>query len=195
MLYRNVFDSIQLTKYEKKVMRMSRVFMLGFILSRMLNPLSYTVFILFFIIVSVSTGNVIPKTALQGVAEIMSPIYLPLLLTSVLASIIVAGLSINFIYRVIIEGKYIVKLSTFGFLIALSTVQVFTYFCMNALPRVGTPGMLERQVVNFMQQNAIGYFELCSLLFMGILLSLYVGILAREKFKKNIGFIDDTLYE
>ena len=195
MLYRNVFDSIQPTKYEKKVMRMSRVFMLGFILSRMLNPLSYTVFILFFIIVSVSTGNVIPKTALQGVAEIMSPIYLPLLLTSVLASIIVAGLSINFFYRVIIEGKYIVKLSTFGFLIALSTVQVFTYFCMNALPRVGTPGMLERQVVNFMQQNAIGYFELCSLLFMGILLSLYVGILAREKFKKNIGFIDDTLYE
>ena len=195
MLYRNVFDLIQPTKYEKKVMRMSRVFMLGFILSRMLNPLSYTVFILFFIIVSVSTGNVIPKTALQGVAEIMSPIYLPLLLTSVLASIIVAGLSINFIYRVIIEGKYIVKLSTFGFLIALSTVQVFTYFCMNALPQVSTPGRLERQVVDFMQQNAIGYFELCSLLFMGILLSLYVGILAREKFKKNIGFIDDTLYE
>ena len=148
----NVFDLIQPTKYEKKVMKMSRVFMLGFILSRMLNPLSYTVFILFFIIVSVSTGNVIPKTALQGVAEIMSPIYLPLLFTSVLASIIVAGLSINFIYRVIIEGKYIVKLSTFGFLIALSTVQVFTYFCINALPRVGTPGMLERQVVNFMQQ-------------------------------------------
>ncbi len=195
MLYRNVFDLIQPTKYEKKVMRMSRVFMLGFILSRMLNPLSYTVFILFFIIVSVSTGNVIPKTALQGVAEIMSPIYLPLLLTSVLASIIVVGLSINFIYRVIIEGKYIVKLSTFGFLIALSTVQVFTYFCMNALPQVSTPGRLERQVVDFMQQNAIGYFELCSLLFMGILLSLYVGILAREKFKKNIGFIDDTLYE
>lgn len=195
MLYRNVFDSIQLTKYEKKVMRMSRVFMLGFILSRMLNPLSYTVFILFFIMISVSTGNVIPKTALRGFAEIMSPIYLPLLLTSVLASIIVIGLSINFFYRVIIEGKYIVKLSTFGFLIALSTVQVFTYFCMNALPQVSTPGRLERQVVDFMQQNAIGYFELCSLLFMGILLSLYVGILAREKFKKNIGFIDDTLYE
>ena len=195
MLYRNVFDSIQLTKYEKKVMRMSRVFMLGFILSRMLNPLSYTVFILFFIMISVSTGNVIPKTALRGFAEIMSPIYLPLLLTSVLASIIVIGLSINFFYRVIIEGKYIVKLSTFGFLIALSTVQVFTYFCMNALPQVSTPGRLERQVVDFMQQNSIGYFELCSLLFMGILLSLYVGILAREKFKKNIGFIDDTLYE
>ena len=195
MLYRNVFDSIQLTKYEKKVMRMSRVFMLGFILSRMLNPLSYTVFILFFIMISVSTGNVIPKTALRGFAEIMIPIYLPLLLTSVLASIIVIGLSINFFYRVIIEGKYIVKLSTFGFLIALSTVQVFTYFCMNALPQVSTPGRLERQVVDFMQQNAIGYFELCSLLFMGILLSLYVGILAREKFKKNIGFIDDTLYE
>ena len=195
MLYRNVFDLIQPTKYEKKVMRMSRVFMLGFILSRMLNPLSYTVFILFFIMISISTGNVIPKTALRGVAEIMSPIYLPLLLTSVLASIIVIGLSINFFYRVIIEGKYIVKLSTFGFLIALSTVQVFTYFCMNALPQVSTPGRLERQVVDFMQQNAIGYFELCSLLFMGILLSLYVGILAREKFKKNIGFIDDTLYE
>ena len=195
MLYRNVFDSIQLTKYEKKVMRMSRVFMLGFILSRMLNPLSYTVFILFFIMISVSTGNVIPKTALRGFAEIMSPIYLPLLLTSVLASIIVIGLSINFFYRVIIEGKYIVKLSTFGFLIALSTVQVFTYFCMNALPQVSTPGRLERQIVDFMQQNSIGYFELCSLLFMGILLSLYVGILAREKFKKNIGFIDDTLYE
>mgnify|MGYP003487761723 FL=1 len=195
MLYRNVFDLIQPTKYEKKVMRMSRVFMLGFILSRMLNPLSYTVFILFFIMISVSTGNVILKTALRGFAEIMSPIYLPLLLTSVLASIIVIGLSINFFYRVIIEGKYIVKLSTFGFLIALSTVQVFTYFCMNALPQVSTPGRLERQVVDFMQQNSIGYFELCSLLFMGILLSLYVGILAREKFKKNIGFIDDTLYE
>ena len=97
MLYRNVFDLIQPTKYEKKVMRMSRVFMLGFILSRMLNPLSYTVFILFFIIVSVSTGNVIPKTALQGVAEIMSPIYLTILLTRVLASIIVEGLSINII--------------------------------------------------------------------------------------------------
>ena len=174
---------------------MSRVLMLVFILSRMLNPLSYTVFILFFIMISVSTGNVIPKTALQGFAEIMSPVYLPLLLTSVLASIIVTGLSINFFYRVIIEGKYIVKLSTFGFLIALSTVQIFAYFCMNALPQVGTRGSIERNVVDFMQQNAIGYFELCSLLFMGILLSLYVGILAREKFKKNIGFIDDTLYE
>lgn len=195
MLYRNVFDLMQRTKYEKKVMTMSRVFMLGFILSRMLNPLSYMVFILFFIMVSVSTGNVIPKTALQGFAEIMSPIYLPLLLTSVLASIIVTGLSINFLYRVIIEGKYIVKLSTFGFLIALSTVQIFAYFCMNALPQVSTHGKLERQVVHFMQQNAIGYFELCSLLFMGLLLSLYVGILAREKFKKNIGFIDDTLYQ
>ena len=174
---------------------MSRVFMLGFILSRMLNPLSYTVFILFFIMVSISTGNVIPKPALQGFAEMMSPVYLPLLLTSALASTIVAGLSINFFYRVIIEGKYIVKLSTFGFLIALSTVQIFTYFCMNALPRIGTPGLLERQVVNFMPKNAMGYFELCSLLFMGILLSLYVGILAREKFKKNIGFIDDSLCE
>ena len=174
---------------------MSRVFMLGFILSRMLNPLSYSVFILFFIMVSVSTGNIIPKTALQGFAEVMHPLYLSLLFTSVLASIIVTGLSINFFYRVMIEGKYIVKLSTFGFLIALSTVQIFTFFCMNALPKVGTLGGLERQVVDFMQQNALGYFELCSLLFMGILLSLYVGILAREKFKKNIGFIDDTLYE
>lgn len=173
----------------------SRVFMLGFILSRMLNPLSYTVFILFFILVSVSTGAVIPKQSLQGFAELMSPLYLPLQLTSLLAHFIVIGLAINFLYRVIAEGKYIVKLSTLGFLIAISTVQVFTYFCMNALPRIGTPGEMERQLELFTQQNALGYFELSSLLCMGLLLALYVGILSREKFKKNIGFIDDTLYE
>lgn len=173
----------------------SRVFMLGFILSRMLNPLSYTVFILFFILISVSTGAVIPKQSLQGFAELMNPLYLPLYLTSVLAHLIVIGLAINFFYRVIAEGKYIVKLSTFGFLIAVSTVQVFTYFCINALPQVGTPGELERSFELFTRQHALGYLELSSLLCMGILLALYVGILSREKFKKNIGFIDDTLYE
>ncbi|MFF5994480.1 hypothetical protein AAGS61_06945 [Lysinibacillus sp. KU-BSD001] len=174
---------------------MSRVFMLGFILSRMLNPLSYTVFILFFVMVSVSTGNIIPKIALQGFAEVMHPLYLPLLLMSILVHVIVTVLMVNFIYRVIVEGKYIVKLSTFGFLIALSTVQLFTYFCMNALPQVGVPGRVERQIADFVQQTALNYFELSSLLFMGLLLALYVGILGREKFKKNIGFIDDTLYE
>lgn len=173
----------------------SRVLMLGFILSRMLNPLSYTVFILFFIMVAVSAGEVIPKQSLQGLAEFVNPLYVPMYMTGLLAHVIVIGLAINFIYRVIAEGKYIVKLSTFGFLLAISIVQIFTYFCMNALPQVAAAGEMERLLELFMRQNAIGYFELSSLLCMGLLLALYVGILSRGKFKKNFGFIDDTSYE
>ncbi|MGM9949635.1 MAG: hypothetical protein ACI33P_05890 [Lysinibacillus sp.] len=173
----------------------SRVFMLGFILSRMLNPLSYTVFILFFIMVAVSAGTVIPKQSLQGFAELVNPLYVPIYMTGLLAHVIVMGLAINFLYRVIAEGKYIVKLSTFGFLLAISIVQIFAYFCLNALPKAAAPGAIERQLEVFARQNAIGYFELISLLCMGLLLALYIGILSREKFKKNIGFIDDTLCE
>ncbi len=167
--------------------------MLGFILSRMLNPLSYSVFILFFVVVSISAGGIIPQVMLHGFAEVMNPYYLPLLMTSIIAHIMIVVFLTNFIYRVIVEGKYIVKLSTLGLLIALSVVQTFTFFCMNALPIVRLPGSLEVGITNFIQNNALSYFELISLLFTGILLSLYVGVLGREKFKKNIGFIDDTL--
>ena len=173
----------------------SRVLMLGFILSRMLNPLSYTVFILFFILIFVSAGTVIPKPPLQGVAEFINPCYVAVYMTGLLAHGIVIGLAVNFIYRVIAEGKYIVKLSTFGFLLAISIVQIFTHFCMNALPQAAVPGEMERQLELFIRQNALGYFELSSLLCMGLMLALYVGILSRGKFKKNIGFIDDTLCE
>lgn len=169
------------------------MFMLGFILSRMLNPLSYTIFTLFFLLVSISTGAVIPKESLQWFAELISPLYLTLQLVSVLAHFLVVWLAVNFFYQVIIEGKYIAKLSTFGFLIAISIVQVFTYFCMNALPLTGTMGEMERQFAVLVRQNVFGYFELLSLLCMGLLLALYTGILSRTKFKKNIGFIDDTL--
>lgn len=167
--------------------------MLGFILSRMLNPLSYLVFILFFAVVSISAGGIIPKVMLEGFANVMSPFYLPLLMTSILAHIIIVVFLFNFIYRVIIEGRYIVKLSALGLLIALSIVQTFTFFCMNALPVVNTPGRVEVIIKEFIRYNALGYFELISLLLTGILLSLYVGILGRAKFKKNIGFIDDTI--
>lgn len=130
---------------------------------------------------------------LQGFAEVIDPFDLPLLMTSMLAHFVIVVLLMNFIYRVIIEGKYIVKLSTLGLIIALSLVQIFTFFCMNALPTVQSPGKLVLVITDFIQYNALEYFELISLLFTGILLALYVGILSREKFKKNIGFIDDTL--
>lgn len=173
----------------------TRVFMLGFILSRMLNPLSYSVFILFFVLVVISTGNIIPTTSLQAVADAMSPLYLPLILTSVVAHLLVIGFIFNFLYRVIIEGKFIVKLSTLGCLLAISAVQVFTYFCMNALPQISTKTMVEKQLSFLFDQNMIHVLSLSSLLLMGMLLALYIGVLGREKFKKNIGFIDDTLCE
>ncbi len=169
----------------------TRVYMLGFILSRMLNPVSYSVFLLYFVLIALGTGSIIPKASLQSFADIVSPLYVPFVLVSIIANGIALYFLGHFLYCVIVEGKYIVRLSTLGFLLAVSGIHIFTYFCMNALPNVTAV----EQRVEFWFGQGFRLFEISSLLIMGIMLALYIGVLSREKFKKNIGFVDDTLPE
>lgn len=172
----------------------TRVYMLGFILSRMLNPISYTVFIVYFSVIAISTGVIIPQQKLLWIAERMGMVYMPLIVTGILASLLVFGFVMNFLYRVIVDGKFILRLSTFGLLLAISCVQLFSYFCMNALPRITERALVEKSMA-FWFDESMRLMELISLLMMGLLLAMYVGELAKEKFKKNIGFVDDTLYD
>lgn len=165
---------------------MTRVFMLGFILSRMLQPISFIVFLVFITMVFLCSQDG-PVTALQSILmDVISPLHATLILMTIVIVLTVFSLVIHFLLKVLLFGKYVVTLSMLGFLIALGAVQLFVYFSLNLLPN------WNGETILYDALNS-GALELIALLMTGNLLALYVGVLSREKFKKNVGFIDDSI--
>lgn len=164
---------------------MTRVYMLGFILSRMLQPISFLVYLAFFFIVFLCSMDVVPPQFQSGFVQIFSPLQGAFVLTTNLICIVVITITVHFLYRVLVRGKYIMKLSMLGFLIALALTQIVVYFCLNLLPHWNGNTILLSPIN--------GVMEMFSFVITGNLLALYVGVLSRGRFKKNIGFIDDSI--
>jgi len=129
--------------------------------------------------------DVVPPQFQSGLVQIFSPLQAAFILTTNLICIVVIAITAHFLYRVLVRGKYIMKLSMLGFLIALALTQLVVYFCLNLLPHWNGNTIL------FGPIN--GVMEMFSFVITGNLLALYVGVLSRGRFKKNIGFIDDSV--
>lgn len=165
---------------------MTRVYMLGFILSRMLQPISFLVYLAFFAIMFLCSMDVVPPKFQSGLVQIFSPLHGAFILMTNFICIAVITITAHFLYNVLVRGKYIMKLSMLGFLIALALTQLIVYFCLNLLPSWNGNTILFTPIHN-------GALEMFSFIVTGNLLALYVGVLSRARFKKNIGFIDDSI--
>ena len=165
--------------------RMTRLFMLGFILSRMLQPVSFIVFISFFSIFFLCSMDWLSTSVQSELAAFVAPFHATFILMTFCILLALISITFHFLFKVLIQGKYIVKLSMLGFLIALAVVQLAVYFCLNQLPN------WNGSTIIYTSLNS-GVLDLMSFILMGNLLALYVGVLSREHFKKNIGFIADS---
>lgn len=165
---------------------MTRLFMLGFILSRMLQPISFIVFIGFFSVFFLCSADWLSASLQSNLVAFIEPFHAAFILMTLCISLALISITIHFLFQVLVQGKYVMKLSMLGFLIALAVMQIIVYFCMNLLPSWNGSTIL------YASLNS-GVLELVSFLIMGNLLALYVGVLSREHFKKNIGFIADTV--
>ena len=165
---------------------MTRLFMLGFILSRMLQPISFFVFITFFSVFLLCSVDLLSSAIQSNLVAFLEPFHAAFILMTLCISFIVISIVIHFLFQVLVQGKYVMKLSMLGFLIALAVTQLIVHFCLNLLPSWNGSTIL------FASLNS-GVLELISFLIMGNLLALYVGVLSREHFKKNIGFVADTV--
>ena len=165
---------------------MTRLFMLGFILSRMLQPISFAVFIVFFSIFLLCSVDWISSPIQHELVAFIEPFHAAFILMTLCISLVLISITFHFLFQVLVQGKYVMKLSMLGFLIALAVMQLIVYFCMNLLPNWNGSTIL------YTSLNS-GVLEFVSFILMGNLLALYVGVLSREHFKKNIGFIADTV--
>ena len=171
---------------------MTRLFMLGYIFSRMLNPLSYSVFILFILSVYVTVVDIFPTASWEIAINIITPLYTTLLFIRLLICLIALYLFVSFICKVMIIGKFVVKLSTFSFIAAICVLHAAVYFSVNGFPLALTYNQKNHALYSLYIQTPI---ELIATLLLGIMLALYVGVLSKERFKKNIGFIDDAIVD
>jgi len=171
---------------ENRRVRMTRLFMLGFILSRMLQPISFAVFIIFFSIFLLCSVDWISSPIQHELVAFIEPFHAAFILMTLCISLVLISITVHFLFQVLVQGKYVMKLSMLGFLIALAVMQLIVYFCMNLLPNWNGSTIL------YTSLNS-GVLELVSFILMGNLLALYVGVLSRGHFKKNIGFIADTV--
>lgn len=165
---------------------MTRLFMLGYILSRMLQPVSLLVFIVFFSLFLLCSIDIVSTSIPDKLVVFIEPFHAAFTLMTICIALALIAIIVHFFFQVLVQGKYVMKLSMLGFLIALSLLQFIVYFCMNLLPSWNGSTLLFTTLNN-------GVLEFISFVLMGNLLALYVGVLSREHFKKNIGFIADTL--
>lgn len=165
---------------------MARVIMLGFILSRMLQPISFVVFIVFFSIFLLCSVDWLSSSYQSYLVSFIEPFHAAFVLMTLCITLVVISITVHFLFQVLVQGKYVMKLSMLGFLIALAVIQLLVYFCMNLLPKWNGSTILFEAINN-------GALELISCILIGNFLALYVGVLSREHFKKNIGFVVDTV--
>lgn len=166
------------------------MFMLTYLMSRMLNPLSLTVFLLFFTSVSLLFGNVLPEMPFAKLAEIATTVYPQLLFMRLLlfiTAIVLVGL---ILFNVFVVGKIVIRRMTFSAILALCIGHVAIIYAAIALP-VNLPLQYKQHALHQLFSHTP--IEVMTTIMLGVLLSLYVGVLSKEKFKKDIGFIDDRL--
>lgn len=168
----------------------TRLYLLGFIFSRMLTPVSFTVFLLFFMSVYVVVLDVIPTTNWHLVIMLVSKMYTLLLFIRLLLFATACTLLGLCVFKIVVFGLFIVRRAMFSLILALSIAHSVIYYCVNGLPL--QLSMMQRQHSLHVMFSTVP-IEVMTTIFLGIMLSLYVGILSSENFKKDIGFVDDTL--
>lgn len=168
----------------------TRIFMLGFVFSKMLNPFSYTVFLIYFVMIYGAVLDIVPTNNLSMLTNIVTDTFTPLLFFRLLLFTVSLYLFTQFILRIIMFGKIIVRRSMFSFILALCFCHTCVYFSMYRLPITITVQDKQHALYQLFSTTPI---ETVTTVVLGILLALYIGVLSPEKFKKDIGFIDDTL--
>lgn len=167
----------------------TRMFMLAFVFSRMLNPLSYSVFLVMFTLFYFSAIGVIPSVQWHLVGEIITHLYVPLLFIRFLLFVTAIAMFATLVISIICFGKVIIKRATFSLILALCILHIVIFFVVNRLPITLSYTQSNHELNTLFIQTPV---ELITTIIFGVLLSLYCGVLARERFKKDIGFIDDN---
>ena len=168
----------------------TRIFMLGFIFSKMLNPFSYTVFLVYFVMIYGVVLDIVPTNKLTILTNATKVAYTPLLFVRLLLFAVALYLFTQFIVKIIVFGKIIVRRSMCSIIFALCICHTLVYFSVHGLPVTLTVQTKQHALYQLFTTTPV---ELVTTMILGILLALYIGILSIDKFKSDIGFIDDSL--
>ncbi len=95
-------------------------------------------------------------------------------------------MAIRFIWKYVNRKSYIIRKNVLSFVIAVSVIQFFSYFCYTNLPLVGEKTEQLMNLNTFSEMYKTSIIENTALFLTGYILAFYIGALSRSNFYGDV---------
>lgn len=144
-------------------------------------------FSIYYAILYIVILKILPADVIHYIAKFVDPYYVTIRYVSIVVNIIICIMVFRFFMKYIQYQNYIIRKKTLSFVVAVSIVQLMSFFCYTNLPIASftQTAQLENLQDFFVQYN-FHIIELIALFFTGYVLAFYIGTLARVKFLTDV---------
>lgn len=148
----------------------------------------FIAFMLYFCLLYLIILNISPVEYMQSISLLIKPYYVSIRYVSSVTNIIILIMAIRFILKFIKKERYVIRKKTLSFVIAISIIQLLSFFCYTNLPPIGVNTEQLVNLYKFSERFRIGILENLALLVTGYILAFYMGALSRGKFYRDVVF-------
>ena len=131
--------------------------------------------------------NLFPTNLLYTIAEWVDPYYVTIRYVSIFINVVIFVMVFRFFMKYIQYQSYVIRKKTLSFVVAISIIQLMSFFCYANLPVAAitnTNQLINLQ--NFFIRYNFHIVELIALFLTGYVLAFYIGTLARVKFLTDV---------
>ena len=131
--------------------------------------------------------DLFPTGLLYTIAEWVDPYYVTIRYVSIFINVVIFVMVFRFFMKYIQYQSYVIRKKTLSFVVAISIIQLMSFFCYTNLPvaTITTTNQLIN-LQNFFIRYNFHIVELIALFLTGYVLAFYIGTLARVKFLTDV---------
>ena len=131
--------------------------------------------------------DLFPTSLMYTVAEWVDPYYVTIRYVSIFINVVIFVMVFRFFMKYIQYQSYVIRKKTLSFVVAISIIQLMSFFCYANLPvaAITTTNQLIN-LQNFFIRYNFHIVELIALFLTGYVLAFYIGTLARVKFLTDV---------
>jgi len=131
--------------------------------------------------------DLFPTNLLYTIAEWVDPYYVTIRYVSIFINVVIFVMVFRFFMKYIQYQSYVIRKKTLSFVVAISIIQLMSFFCYANLPvaAITTTNQLIN-LQNFFIRYNFHIVELIALFLTGYVLAFYIGTLARVKFLTDV---------
>ena len=131
--------------------------------------------------------DLFPTNLLYTIAEWVDPYYVTIRYVSIFINVVIFVMVFRFFVKYIQYQSYVIRKKTLSFVVAISIIQLMSFFCYANLPvaAITTTNQLIN-LQNFFIRYNFHIVELIALFLTGYVLAFYIGTLARVKFLTDV---------